>query len=58
MAPLLPSAPKGNQNRVIQRGQNGPAAPERTASRLASEHGVSPRTIKRDAAFAALGVSS
>jgi hypothetical protein len=36
---------KGNQ--YLERGQNDPI-PERTADRLAKEHGVSAGTIKRD----------
>jgi hypothetical protein len=38
------------QNQPI--GQIVPSVPERTAERLASEHGVTERTIRRDGKFA------
>lgn len=44
-------APAGNQNRAIQRDHFDPV--ERTAERHAREAGVSPATIKRDAAAVA-----
>jgi hypothetical protein len=42
-------APIGNDNRAIQRDQNDPF--ERTADKLAKEHGISAPTIKRDGNF-------
>ena len=45
-------APEGNQNRAIQSGQNVHIEPERTAERLASDHGVSERTVRRAGDFA------
>jgi hypothetical protein len=44
-------APKGNNNRSKQSGQNVPF--EKTAERLAKEHGVDERTIRRDGKIAA-----
>lgn len=45
-------APEGNQNRAIQSGQNVHIEPERTAERLASDHGVTERTVRRAGDFA------
>jgi hypothetical protein len=42
----------GDRKREESRGQNDPLMQQRTAEVIAKETGVSPRTIKRDAAYA------
>jgi len=43
---------KRAEGRPKKRGQNVPVIPERTADKLAAEHGVTERTIRRDGKFA------